>query len=492
MTAPLRRWLPISKNVLQGRRRRLETLQIVRFQAENFKRIKAIEIIPDGNTVIISGANEQGKTSVLDAIWVALGGADAIKGTNTIMPIRQGEKRASVTLDLGDIIVTRAWTSNDGKPTLKVENDQGAKFSSPQKMLDKLVGRLSFDPLAFAQQEDKDQLGTLIGLIELPVDPKELERQKKQIFDLRTLVNRETKQLEGQLAGMTEPDTDTPEKEVSAVDIMTQMQEASETLTANNLKRQELQSLGFRINQLEGDIKSIDGQIDELLKRIDSLKEGRSKAQELLDDVISKGITLQSEVKELKDPDTLDLQQQMTDVEKINKSVRDAKSYREVEQKLKTSKGESEKLTKQIEDIDNQKENMLKEAKLPIDGLGFNEQGVTFNGIPFKQCSSAERLKVSMAMAMALNPDLRVIRATDGSLLDSASMAIVKQMAKDNDFQVWLEVVDESGSMGVYIEDGGIAEKLTVPAVQVGMIPEPPKVKSIDDILSGLGEEPLF
>ena len=41
-------------------------------------------------------------------------------------------------------------------------------------------------------------------------------------------------------------------------------------------------------------------------------------------------------------------------------------------------------------------------------------------------------------MAMAMNPEVRVIRITDGSLLDSANMELIEQMAVDNDFQVWL------------------------------------------------------
>ena len=455
-------------------------MQIVGLQVENFKRIKAVEIIPQGNTVIISGANGQGKTSILDAIWAALGGAKADKAQGTIEPIHGGEKKAVISVDLGDIKVTRKWTSND-KSTLVVENQQGAKFKSPQAMLDKLVGSLSFDPLAFSQMEDKQQLETLMGLVKFSIDPRELDRQKKELFDERTIRNRETKQLEGQLAGMTEPDAETPEEEVSASEILTKMQEASETLTTNNLKRQELQTLGFQMNSHKDEIKSINGQLDELYQQICYLEEKLAKEQESLNEVVSKGRIIQAEVKELKDPDIPGLQQQMKDIEKTNQSVRDAKTYREVEQKLKTSQGESGKLTKQIQAIEQQKETMLKEAKFPIDGLGFNEQGVTFNGIPFKQCSSAERLKVSFAMAMALNPDLRVIRATNGNLLDSNSMYEVERMAKDNDYQIWLEMVDETGSMGIYIEDGEVATMPTLTAVK--------KEKASDEVFASLDDE---
>ena len=57
---------------------------------------------------------------------------------------------------------------------------------------------------------------------------------------------------------------------------------------------------------------------------------------------------------------------------------------------------------------------------------------------------------------MAINPELRVIRVNDGSLLDKKHMAIIEKMAKEKDFQVWLECVDESGTVGIYIEDGEI------------------------------------
>ena len=48
---------------------------ITRLQAENYKKIKAVEIVPGegSNLVPILGRNGQGKSSVLDAITAALG-----------------------------------------------------------------------------------------------------------------------------------------------------------------------------------------------------------------------------------------------------------------------------------------------------------------------------------------------------------------------------------------------------------------------------------
>ena len=57
--------------------RGIHTMKIIEFRAERFKRLSAVDITPEGNTVIISGKNGQGKSSVLDAIWLALGGGAA-------------------------------------------------------------------------------------------------------------------------------------------------------------------------------------------------------------------------------------------------------------------------------------------------------------------------------------------------------------------------------------------------------------------------------
>jgi hypothetical protein len=58
---------------------------------------------------------------------------------------------------------------------------------------------------------------------------------------------------------------------------------------------------------------------------------------------------------------------------------------------------------------------------------------------------------------MATNPQLRVMRIKDGSLLDSSSLDVIAAMAKDNDFQIWLEEVSTTGKVGVYLEDGEVA-----------------------------------
>ena len=88
----------------------------------------------------------------------------------------------------------------------------------------------------------------------------------------------------------------------------------------------------------------------------------------------------------------------------------------------------------------------------------FDESGITFKGIPFKQISSSEKLRVGLAISIALNPKIRVVLVRDASLLDSANLAILGEFADKNSVQIWLEKVDESGKVGIVISDGEVVE----------------------------------
>jgi hypothetical protein len=65
----------------------------------------------------------------------------------------------------------------------------------------------------------------------------------------------------------------------------------------------------------------------------------------------------------------------------------------------------------------------------------------------------SEKIKVGVAISMAMNPELKVIRIDDGSLLDSDNLKAIQDMVKEQDYQIWIESVDNK-EMGFYIEDG--------------------------------------
>lgn len=397
-------------------------MKIISLTAENVKRLKAVEITPDGNVVTITGRNAQGKTSVLDAIWLALGGGPAAKGTTR--PIRDGEAKASVTLDLGDFIVTRTWTG--AKSTLTVKSREGATFSGPQGVLDALVGRLSFDPLEFTRLSAREQTAALLDLVELDVDLDALAAKRQAAYDKRTEVGRRGKAL-GDTPAIV---PGVPDEEVSAGALVASIRAAE---AQRSKQREEREALGLalaKVKELEADLANWRAAVESHQATVD--------AHGPLADVDA-------------------LEAELASVEGTNRAVRANANARDIAARKDALRAEYERLTGRIEAIDQAKSNALATATFPVDGLGFDDTGVTFQGVPFSQASSAEQIRVSLAMAMSLNPRLRVIRILDGSLLDADNLALIEQMAAEQDYQVWIERVSDPSETAVVIEDGEVA-----------------------------------
>jgi len=401
-------------------------MKIIKFTAENIKRLRAVEITPDGTVQVITGKNAAGKSSVLDAIWLALGGGAASK--TTTKPIRAGQDNASVRLDLGDLVVTRTWTGD--KTALKVESQDGAKYSSPQGVLDSLVGRLSFDPLEFTRLDGREQVAALLDLVDLDVDLDQLATDRKRAYEARTEIGREAKTLEGQVAGFGEPIKGVPEVEVSVSDLLAQFRRADEANRSHQIMVRDQAREAGRVSSLKSQLAAAEQNL--------------AFVQNLLD--TSPDI-----------PDLDGIQAQIDSAEDVNSRVRTKAARAETEGRLTRARSNFAGITKTIAAIDQAKADALAGAAFPVEGLGFDDNGVTFEGVPFAQASSAEQIRVSLAMAMSLNPKLRVIRILDGSLLDADNMALIAGMAAAGDYQVWIERVSDDSGVGVVIEDGQVS-----------------------------------
>lgn len=397
--------------------------KIIRLSSTNYKRLKAVEIKPDpdGNLVIVAGKNGQGKSSVLDSITAALGGVNA---KTTPKPIRDGEDRAEIVLETEDLTVTRRFTASGS--TLTVATPDGAKFSKGQAKLDDLLGKLSLDPLAFTQLSDRDQLATLLDLVDLPFNPAELDAERKALYDQRAEVGRQGKSI-----GDVVVDDSLPGEETSATEIIAKIREAQAVHREYAEARDAVATAEAKVDELKAELANWEATLAGRQRDLDSLPD------------------------EL--PSIEDWESKLATVEESNAAIRannDAKAHADRKNQLRAQYSD---LTGQIEALDKSKADGLAKAAFPVDGLGFDDGGVTYQGVPFKQASSAEQLRVSLAMAIALNPSLRVIRIADGSLLDGDNLALIESMAREHDFQVWIEIVGNGDGTGVVIEDGEVA-----------------------------------
>jgi DNA repair exonuclease SbcCD ATPase subunit len=406
-------------------------MRILQFEAENVKRLRAVAITPAGNVVQITGPNGSGKSSVLDCILWALHGT---KGADA-EPIRQGETSARIRLDLGEVIVTRRFTPSGS--TLTVESATGARFSSPQKMLDELVGALSADPLAFMRlspSQQRQQLGDLVGLTD---ELARLDQQRKKAYDERTDVGRDVRRAQGALAMFA----DVPEH-AEAVDVADLMGQLAQVEASHDAAVAWQRNIGA----LEDGIREADARIASLQAEIDAARQYRAAFTEALTELRASPVMAAGSTEAIR--------AQIVSAQATNALAERARQRDALRAELADAEAAVQLLTEEIASIDEAKAALVEACDLPLEGLAFAEDGLTYNGVPLTQASSAEQLRVSTAIAIALNPTLRVIRIKEGSLLDEQSLALLEQMAEAHDVQVWIERVDTSGSVGIVMEDG--------------------------------------
>lgn len=409
--------------------------KIISLTTTNYKRARHAQIIPDpnGNLVIVAGKNGQGKSSILDSITAALGGVNA---KTTPRPIRDGEDKAEIVLETEDLIVTRTFTPSGSRLTVK--STDGATFSKGQAKLDDLIGKLSLDPLAFTQLSDRAQLEALLELVELPFSPDALEAERKSVFDQRSDVNRRVKELAGQMAGLPAFPADLPADEVSVSDLLAQYRAGSDLISGHRDAKAAVGRWEASVRDVQAQIEALQGELAENTASLHA------------------AIVNVSDIESQPQPDLEGIQARIDNAESTNRQVRDFKAARVVASNHKAAADESAGHTAELETIAQTKAEGLAAAKFPVDGLGFDDEGVTYQGVPFKQASSAEQIRVSLAMAIALNPGLRVIRIADGSLLDSNSLELIRDQAAEHDFQIWIEMVGDRDDAYV-IEDGEVA-----------------------------------
>jgi DNA repair exonuclease SbcCD ATPase subunit len=426
-------------------------MKIIQLFAENVKRLSAVTIKPDGSTVVIGGMNGAGKSSVLDSIMYALAGGDSLPSK----PLRNGTDKGQITVDIGEYVVTRKFARKDDdevRSTLEIKTKEGFKATSPQAILDDLCGKMAFDPLEFSRLKPKAQLDALRELVGL--DFTDLDRKRATIFDRRTDLNRQAKAKAAELDAC--PAVEAPAEEVSVAALTDELRKAQSTNNAKFLARREA-------DKAEQDIGRIAAECKRTLREIEDLKQRLAEAEGELAGLEKARATAEEDAAKLKaEADAMPeiecdpIHERIKNAEGVNRMVRQNAKRADLKQTLADLEGDAQQLTEQISAIDKQKADKMAAAPFPVPGLGFDSQGVTFNGLPFSQASSAEQLRVSVAMGLALNPKLRVMLIRDGSLLDSASLAMVAQMAEEADGQIWLERVSEGDEVSVVIEDGHV------------------------------------
>jgi hypothetical protein len=446
-------------------------MKILQLTAENFKKLRLVEITLDGRPLTqLTGRNGQGKTSTIDALWFLIKGQKALPDRKSDV-VRRGTEKARVSGKLanGDGIsftITRTVGMDGNPPTLTivpaVHKDAG---KTPQDYLDDLFSILTFDPLKFAEMSTAEQIEELKKTAKVDLDFEQLNAATEADYQERHGVTREIKQLDGQMAGMHVAEG-LPKEKVDTAAIVAKLNAADQ---ANKEARRVFaakQELGVKAAQLGIDKVRKGEAIHAQEQTIKLIEQQLAKARETLGALHGEKKTLsekhaaaEKEFEAAPAGDVIDvgaLSEQLQSAERTNRAIENRARYDKLKADRDAKQRQVDKLTRQMEAREEKKRAALGKAKIPVEGLTFDEREVKYNGIPIEMLGEGEQIRISTLIGMAANPKLRLLCIRHGEALDPDGLKQLAEMAKEHDFQIIMARVDTSGKIGVVIEDGSV------------------------------------
>lgn len=420
-------------------------MKINSLQIENVKRIKAVKIEPTTNGLtVIGGKNNQGKTSVLDAIAWGLGGerfrpSDPQRNGSVLPP------NLHIVMDNGLVVDRKGKNS-----TLTVTDPRGNKAG--QSLLNEFVETLALDLPKFMEASGKEKANTLLKILGVGEQLEELERQESSIYNERLTIGRIADQKE-KYAKEQIYYADAPKDLISPSDLIQEQQE----ILARNAQRQ----------QWKKDYDSIMNEIDIMTQKTEEYERVAREGREKIKELESKLKAAEKSPKELQMESTEELEASIANVEEINRKVRANLDKSKAEDDAKMYRDQYSELTDQLTQVRLKKVDLLKSARLPLPGLSVEDGELTYQGQKWDNMSGSQRLMVSTAIVKQLNPKCGFV------LLDK-----LEQMDVDTlqEFGLWLEQeglqaiatrVSTGDECSIIIEDGMVASAPD---------PEPPKV----------------
>jgi DNA repair exonuclease SbcCD ATPase subunit len=451
-------------------------MKILRLAAENVKRLSVVEITPQGTVITVGGKNGAGKSSVLDAIAYALGGEKLVPSH----PIRDGAAEAKVTVDLGTLIVTRRFyhekfpcncevqQAGEHKPDchsklvgetkskLVVSNREGAQYPSPQKMLDDLLGRLTFDPLAFMKEKPQRQNELLRQLTSL--DFSMLDKTRKEAFDRRAMTKKTLAIADTRLIDLPHH-ADAPATIISIDEISAEIRKGQELQRIAETRIAAVDTMQRTLDTIRQERTRSAAALDELRKRIQEEEKRLKNIDENIEahkKEAEKLVVVAEEAKKAV-PNFEQLEGRLRQIDATNGKVRANITHEEQKKEIKQLTALIAADDVIINDIDAKKAAMLEAAQFPVAGLGLSDDGVTYENLPLEEVSTSVQLRTSVAIGLALNPKLKVLLIRNGNLLDEDSLKAVATQAEEAGAQVWMEFVTSNGDgMSVMLEDGHV------------------------------------
>lgn len=400
-------------------------VKINHLELENIKKIKAVQLTPaQTGLTIIGGRNNQGKSSVLDAIAWALGGEkyrpSQAQREGSVLP-----PHLKLTLSNG-LVAERSGKNG----SLKVTDPTGKKGG--QQILNEFVEQLALDLPKFLGATEKEKAEILLQVIGVGERLAQLDRQAAELYSRRHAVG----QIADRKAKFAQEMTvyeGVPEEPVSASALIREQQ----AILAQNGENQRKRD---RADQLAREKEALARQLAQVQQRYDEVCRDCELARQSAED--------------LEDHSTAQLEESILAIDELNRKVRANLDREKAVEDAQACREEYDSLTRQLEETRQARRDLLEGAALPLPGLSVEDGRLTYQGMHWDNLSGSDQLRVATAIVRARNPQCGFVLLDKLEQMDLETLAEFGRWLEGEGLQVIATRVSTGEECSVILEDG--------------------------------------
>ena len=414
-----------------------ESIKINSLELENVKRVKAVKLEPTVNGLtVVGGKNNQGKTSVLDAIAWALGGAK-YKPSQAQREGSLVEPQLHIELSNG-MVVERLGKNG----TLKVTDPSGQKGN--QSLLDGFISQFALDLPKFMEADKNTKAKILLQIIGVGDKLSAFDKQETELYNRRTEIGRIADQKKKYADEMVQWDG-VPEEIASAAELIQQQQE----ILARNGRNQDLRN---QVKYLEEQKTLLEQRIEEAQKTLNAMHEQFAELMEKLS-------IANTNAKDLQDESTAELEESIANIDSTNAKVRDNLNKQRAQEEADEYKRQYGDLTTQIEEVRKARMELLNGVEMPLEDLSVQDGELIYKGQKWDNMSGSDQLKVATAIVRKTNPKCGFVLLDKLEQMDIDTMNEFGKWLQDNDLQAIATRVSTGDECSIFIEDGYSVDK---------------------------------
>lgn len=440
----------------------------------------------DGKSIEISGANGQGKTSILDAIRFAL-----TNSSKRDYIVKKGENEGEILIetDTGLSIRRKKRTQSSDYKSIK-QNEK--EINSPETFLKDIFTPMQLEPVEFCQMSKQEQNRIILDLIEFDWDLNwikekfgeiptginyeqnilqilnDIQSEDSPYYKARQDINRDIKKNIAIISDIAKnlPENYNVEKweNFNLTEKLKELMIIKERNAKINEAKQFISNYDNKIKSYEADRQisiaaeekniqiereNLQKEISKLEEQLKSNKEKLKNMDKTLEDKI-KIVNLEYEKKvaslngsvnrarEFADTAPIDITERQAEcnlAEKMKSYINEYKRMKDYEQQNVTLNEQSKEYTRKIELARNLPGEILKTANIPIKGLTIENGLPLIEGKPISNLSEGEQLMLCVDVALSKPNNLKLILLDGVEKLSDNNRSLLYNKCKEAGLQ---------------------------------------------------------